>query len=157
MAKRTENDINAELAAAKLQYGEAAGNAKTTQSTFAEIHAKIKALSNELDAFLTKGANNCEKCGNKPMGMLKTPAHTKDGLDYPNVWEIGCVICDPFLVEREDGKALIIDGKVKKVKRRSYSARDFDVKRCAEKWNNGEWVEDFFFERMRGFEPIFAE
>jgi hypothetical protein len=178
MSGRTEKEILADVQAAKEEYARL--HTDKENSTLAQVEAagnKAKELVRELDAYVSRGAKPCaaerlfpvvdedgaetggvemRPCNTPPMGMLKTPAHTSNGMDLPNVWEVGCVYCDPFLVEREDGTPLVVDGKVVKVKRRSYSARGFSPEEAVKKWNAGEWVEDFYFDRMRGFTPEYA-
>jgi hypothetical protein len=157
MEERTEKEILGDLRAAQEAYAAiAADRDKSTISQTEAAAEKCKTLFRELDAYVSTGADVCKNCGKAPMGMLKTPAHTHNGAELPDLWEVGCVHCEPFLVEREDGKALVIDGKVVKVKRRSYSARGFSPAEAVKKWNAGEWVEDFYFDRMRGFTPEYA-
>ena len=152
---RNENDILKELTAAKTAFAKM----NASSASVADIQAassKVSGLVKELDAFIVQGANKCKKCGGIPMGILKTPAHSHNGMDLPNIWEVGCTACEPFLVEREDGKSMKVNGKVAKMKRRSYSARGFSPAEAVQKWNEEKWVEDFYFERMRGFTPEFV-
>jgi hypothetical protein len=156
---RNETHILADIAEAKASYAEmmSTKRAETTLAQQEEAVDKIKTLSRELDDFLVSGANDCGNCGHKPMGMLKTPAYEDRGVEYPAVLEVGCVHCPPVIVERANGKALIIDGEVKTVKRRSYSARATSQAEAVRKWNAQEFVEDFLFDRIPGFTPVEAE
>jgi len=157
---RNETHILRELHDSKLAYAELMSPAKRANTTLQQqqdaVNA-IKTLSKELDDFLTTGANPCSNCSKPPMGMLKTQAYNDRGVDYPNVLEVGCIHCPPILVEREDGKALIIEGERKVVKRRSYSARATTQEEVVRKWNNQVFVEDFLFDRIPGFTPVYAE
>jgi len=118
-----------------------------TAPEIAAYNARFRELNAEWSACLSSGANACQECGNPPMGMIKTPAFTKDGVDFPCVYEVGCIFCDPYLVERENGQAREIDGRTLKLKRRSFSARGVSVAQAVENWNSGRWVEDLYFER----------
>lgn len=155
---RTEKEILNDLREAQEAYAALAADENSTQAQLRDAIASITALTNELGEYVIQGAEKCDDCGAVPMGMLKTPAYYDQakGLDVPAVWEVGCVYCPPFLVEREDGKALIIEGETKTVKRRSLSARAITPQEAVRKWNAKEWVEDFYFERMRGFTPVYA-
>jgi len=183
--ERTEKEILADIVAAKEEYARLAQDDSSTQGEVKEAGALVIALVRELDEYVSRGAKPCTNprlqsilipdpegpegalidtgetemrpCGARPMGMLKTPAHMYMGNQLPNLWEVGCVYCAPFLVEREDGEALKIDGKVVKVKRRSFSARAFSPAEAVKKWNAGEWVEDTMFDRMRGFTPEYPD
>ena len=154
---RTEKEILINLRETLEAYAALAANENSTQAELRDSIAAIKALNQELGEYVIQGAENCD-CGAVPMGMLKTPAYYDQakGLDVPAVWEVGCVFCPPFLVEREDGKALIIEGQTKVVKRRSLSARAITPQEAVRKWNAKEWVEDFQFERIPGFKPEYA-
>ncbi len=157
MAKnRNENEILKDLLVAKQEFAKVASDRQSTQEMVENAGSAVKKLHFQLDEYLSKGANSCA-CGIKPMGMLKTPTYSDRGVDFPNIWEIGCIHCPPFLVEREDGTPLVIDGEVKKVKRRSLSARAFVVDEVTRKWNEQEWVEDTLFDRIPGFIPVYAE
>lgn len=93
-------------------------------------------------------ANECRKCGNKPMGMIKTPAYTdKDGIFREAVYEVGCVACWPELVEDAGGKSIDLGMGEIKMKRVSYSSRALSLKEAVSKWNAGTFVEDHYFER----------
>jgi hypothetical protein len=153
---RNELDILEEKRVAVEEYAELAKDPNRLVSAVEELSGKIKMLGRELDDYLTAEAKPCPNCGNKPMGMLKTPAYTDRGVDYPNIWEIGCVFCPPFLVETDGGRRLKINGLVTPVKRRSYSARGFSVGEVTEKWNNDKYVEDFLFERIPNFTPEYV-
>jgi len=156
---REAKSILADIVVAKTAYS--ALMQRRSEVTIKEqddLVAELKALSKELDESLTTGAVNCKNCDAKPMGMLKTPAYTTpQGVDVDAVYEVGCVFCPPQLVERENGKALLVDGTRVVVKRRSYSARATSAAETVRKWNEGEWVEDFLFDRIPDFTPIEAE
>lgn len=154
---RTENEILSDLREAQEAYAALAANEDSTQAQLREAIAAITALTKELGEYVIQGAENCD-CGAVPMGMLKTPAYYDQakGLDVPPVWEVGCVYCPPFLVERDDGKVLLIEGETKVLKRRCLSARATTPKEAVRKWNAKEWVEDFQFERIPGFKPEYA-
>lgn len=153
--QRTEKEILAELAQARAAFARSASDPETTQGAIATAAQTVKTLTKELGEYLIQGADECE-CKAVPMGMLKTPGYHNKGLDVPPVWEVGCVHCAPFLVEREDGNSLVIDGVTKKVKRRSFSARAYTPAEAVRKWNEKEWVEDLDFDRIPGFKPEYA-
>ena len=155
--ERTEKEILSDLREAQEAYAALAANENSTQAQLRDAIKAVTALNTELGEYLIQGAENCD-CGAVPMGMLKTPAYYDQakGLDVPAVWEVGCVYCPPFLVEREDGKALIIEGQTKVVKRRSLSARAITPQEAVRKWNAKQCVEDFYFERIPGFKPEYA-
>lgn len=140
---RNENDILKERTDAAEAYARLAADSTSPVGNVEAAAVKVSALTKELQEYVAQGADDCQ-CGNAPWGMLKTPAHMHMGVQMPNIWEVGCVHCAPVLVERPDGQE--IDGK--NVKRRSYSARGTSPQEAVEKWNNGDWVEDFYFDRM---------
>jgi hypothetical protein len=157
--KRNEGDILAELIAAKEAYGALAANKVVSVGELEAAGATVRTLSNELSAYLVDGAKPCGGCGasGSVIGMLKTPPRTINGMDYPAVWEVGCISCPPYLVEREDGSKLLIDGKASAVKRRSWSARGFSRDETVAKWNDGRHVEDSMFERIPGFVAVYSD
>lgn len=114
---------------------------------------KIKELQGQLGALIAEGANPCKKCGNAVMGMIKTPSYMNRGVRMPTVFEIGCVICSPILVEREGGEEMATfdqtgEPVTAKVMRLSYSARAVSVEEATENWNGGVFVEDTRFDWM---------
>lgn len=153
---RTEKEILADYTAAQNEFAALMsdrGNA--TLGAIDTAKEKLSTLYKELSAYVSNGAEPCKNCGQPPMGMLKTPAHQHNGIDLPDTWEVGCVFCAPFLVERPDGKAIRVEGNTVNVKRRSYSARAFSPESTVKRWNAGEFVEDFYLERIPGFTPEF--
>jgi len=155
--QRTEKQILEDLRAAQSAYIELAQNPESTQAATQTAAKAVSALNTELGEYIVRGANPCE-CKATPLGMLKTPGYFDQakGVDVPAVWEVGCVYCNPVLVERDDGKALIIDDATKTVKRRSFSARATTPEEAVRKWNEKQWVEDFYFDRIKGFTPVYA-
>lgn len=155
--QRTEKEILLELRNAQKVYVDLASAPQSTQGQVAAAASVVKNLTVELDGYLTQGAAACD-CENLPMGILKTPGYYDQakGVDVPPVWEVGCVHCPPYLVERNTGKALVIDGTTKTVKRRSFSARALTAAEAVRKWNEKEWVEDFYFDRIPGLKPEYA-
>lgn len=152
MNTKTEKQLNEEIDSLHRKLHEE--SLTLTGAETNKIHEDLKALQLERYALLGAGGKTCV-CGHDPIGMIKTPAHVKDGLDIPAVYEVGCGYCPPFLVEREDGTELVIDGEVKKLKRRSLSARAFSQQEAAERWNEGLWVEDAMFDRIPSFTPVY--
>jgi hypothetical protein len=155
--QRTAKEILEELQTSRTKFAELASAPQSTQGQVQEAASVVKALTKELDEFVTQGTDKCD-CDNPPMGMLKTPGYydPAKGVDVPPVWEVGCTFCAPVLVPREDGKALVIEGETQKMKRRSRSARATTPEEAVRKWNAKEWVEDFYFDRIPGFTPEFA-
>lgn len=111
--------------------------------------AFVKDLRRQLGEHLAEGTDHCKNCGHEVVGMLKTPAYfdSRQGIEVPAVWEIGCVICPPIYVksDRDFAAAGKLDGKKGKFVRRSYSARGTSIERARENWNNGVYVEDTKF------------
>ncbi|MFN6965234.1 MAG: hypothetical protein ACK4S4_15920 [Pyrinomonadaceae bacterium] len=94
------------------------------------------------------GAEPCPRCEILPVGMVKTPSYIKDGVELPTLYEVGCVVCPPYLIEAEGGVEVKLDGKAATVKRRSFSARAYGSPEAAvEKWNAGDFVEDTHIDR----------
>lgn len=96
-----------------------------------------------------KGADPCPKCSNAPMAIIKTPAYTdRDNILREAVYEVGCVVCWPELVEAEDGQPFEVDSELTiTAKRVSYSARELSVAKAVDRWNAGDYVEDYYFNR----------
>lgn len=65
---------------------------------------------------LATGAVACPVCGNEAFGMVKTPAYTSKGVDYPAVYEIGCLGC----TSGHRTRAITIEAAVAK-----WNAREF--------------------------------
>jgi predicted Zn-ribbon and HTH transcriptional regulator len=107
----------------------------------------VRNLRKQLGEHLADGADKCKNCGYEVVGMLKTPSYydARNDVQMPAVWEVGCVICPPVYVESDRGVDAKLDGKKKKVVRRSYSARGTSIEQARDKWNNGEFVEDTKF------------
>jgi hypothetical protein len=85
------------------------------------------------------------------MGMVKTPSNFNGGVEVPAVYEVGCVYCDPVLVDSpERGVIVNLDGNERRVLRRSFSARGGSPEEAVKRWNQGDFVEDQFIERMPG-------
>lgn len=105
---------------------------------------QIKKVRRDLGEHLADGANDCKNCGYPPVGMIKTPSYydPRNDVQMPPVFEVGCIICPPFYVTREDGEPRKLDGKKAKVKRRSYSARATTQEEAVQKWNSDQFVED---------------
>jgi len=109
--KRTEHQIVKDFAAAKAVYHESAQTA--TGLELATMSADIKALTIELSAYLTEGAEPCPVCGEKP-----------HGIHQPAYYEVGCLIGCQFEV---DGKSYL--------RRAKGGTREEAV----ENWNNQEY------------------
>lgn len=100
-------------------------------------------MTNELDNALP-----CPKCANKPIAIIKTPEFIdKDGILREAVHEVGCIVCWPELEEDPGGKPLELGTESVLVKRVSYSARALSVEEATEKWNVGDFVVDYHFDR----------
>lgn len=111
--------------------------------------AFVKDLRRQLGEHLAEGTDNCKNCGHEVVGMLKTPSYfdSRQGIQVPPVYEVGCVICPPVYVksDRDFAAPGKLDGKKGKFIRRSYSARGTSIERARENWNNGVFVEDAKF------------
>lgn len=66
---------------------------------------------------LASDAAPCPACGTEAFGMLKTPAYTSRGVDYPPVFEVGCLGC-----------------------RAGHRARAITIEGAVAKWNAGDFV-----------------
>lgn len=139
----------AESTAAKLQEKlgeaiEAAGEVLSINPEFLSKAEFVKKTRAQLGEHLAAGADKCKNCGHEVVGMLKTPAYfdTRNGVDMPAVWEIGCVVCPPVYVTSDKGTEVKLDGKKATVARRSYSARGTSIEQARENWNTGNFVED---------------
>lgn len=144
---RTADTILGEIDAIRRKYHERHG--EMTVNQIAEHNDKLVGLQQEFSDSIAAGAKACE-CGNDtyaPMGMLKTPARTERGVDYPAVYEVGCAHCPPVIVESENGYDAVIGGKKMKVVRRSVSARATTPEDAVKNWNNKKFVEDNLFDR----------
>ena len=96
----------------------------------------------------TKNAKPCKKCKNAPIAIVKTPAHTdRDGIERDAVIEVGCIFCWPELVEDEGGQEIDLGAGAMKAKRVSYSARGLSLEDAEAKWNKGQFVSDYYFDR----------
>lgn len=107
----------------------------------AELSTQIRDLQVQLQDELSKGAKPCpDGADHRVIGMLKRPTYYDSDRDMqmPEIWEVGCIVCPPVLVEDSDGTEL--NGK--KVKRWSHSARGATPKEAVEKWNAGKWLKD---------------
>jgi hypothetical protein len=78
---RKVREIEADLAKARAAYHEAA-NSEPPPKLYERSRA-IRALTDELAATYTDGAEPCPDCGNPPHGMRKNPATI----------EVGCLAC----------------------------------------------------------------
>jgi hypothetical protein len=154
----TVNEVLEAHHAAMASYGELAANGNTTQAALREASDKVKKIGAELSSAIAEGAEVCKQCSQPPMGMLKTPSYYNQGVEVPPVFEVGCVFCPPIVVENSiRGVAMKIDGNVRKVLRRSVSARANTPADAVRKWNASEFVEDTLFDRMPGFTGTPAE
>ncbi len=167
---RTESEIRAD----QMTAFEALRTAIETlpDAQVAPFRQRTKDLGDELSACLSNGAVPCSNpvarlneetqesevvpCGRQPMGMLKTPAFTKDGVEFPAVYEVGCIVCAPHLIDHPEGVAVKHKNGTKKVKRRSFSARALSPAAAVEKWNAGEYLEDEKIYWIPGYVPEYA-
>ena len=87
---RSKAEIDADLAAARAGYHEAA--ATESAPALAARSAAIKLLMDELDVLLCEDAVPCPICGDEPMGRLKTPSFVFKGRRVvPPVYAIQCI------------------------------------------------------------------
>lgn len=113
---RTENEILSAINALKSDY-----LSKVDLFTSAELYAhnqQMKQLQAELSSLLSFGANPCPRCSSLPHGMIFR-TQIVSGVKV-NLYEVGCLNC------------------------KNTSARGSSAKEAVEKWNNGEYREDFF-------------
>jgi ssDNA-binding Zn-finger/Zn-ribbon topoisomerase 1 len=78
---RKAREIEADLAKARAAYHGASGTEPAPK--LYERSRAIRALTDELAATYTEGAEPCPDCGNPPHGMRKNPATV----------EVGCLAC----------------------------------------------------------------
>lgn len=104
----------------------------------------IARLRKQFGEDLVKGAKKCGNCGYEVVGMLKTPGYYdgRRGVEMPPIYEVGCIVCFSYWVDADDGTEVKIDGKSRKIKRRSYSARAITPEGAVKNWNEGNYVED---------------
>jgi hypothetical protein len=77
---RTEEQIVAELWAAKAAYHESAQTLPRAESR--ALAHRVKELTRELSDFITESAVDCPNCGNRPHGIHQV-----------GYYEIGCLYC----------------------------------------------------------------
>jgi hypothetical protein len=161
-----EQDLKAKLADLGGQYRATDSVAEREQLT-----AQIREATVALQDSLAKGAKACpDGTADNPhrvVGMLKTPAHydSASGMEIPDVYEVGCIVCPPVLVPFDEAEHKFgVDhpsekdktGNARKVVRWSHSARGFSPKEAVENWNGGKWVADGKADRVpttKIFEP----
>lgn len=133
-----------------------------------KLVADIEDAQTALQDELAKGAKACpDGKDHRVVGMLKTPAHydSASGMDIPDVYEVGCIVCPPVLIPFDEAAHRAgadhptetdKKGEAKKVVRWSHSARGFSPKDAIDNWNSGKWVTDTKTERVPSttiFEP----
>ena len=88
---RSEQTIREELGAAQKAYQ---AKASGPEAEWRPLHVRVKALSAELVETLTEGAEPCEDCSGKPVGLRHLRAVIMG--DKPvllPVYEVGCSAC----------------------------------------------------------------
>lgn len=137
-----------------------------------KLNTNIRDVTIQLQDALSKGAKPCpDGADHRVIGMLRCPRYFMGQLKIwiPIKWEVGCIVCDPVLVEREEGSVVERpDGKKLKVMRTpegkdkpeevevigfrlmrwSHSAQGETPKEAVENWNSGAWVEDYELGRV---------
>jgi hypothetical protein len=125
-----------------------------------KLTTEIRDLQVQLQDSLADGATACpDGADHRVIGMLKTPAHYDNitGMDVPDLYEVGCVVCPPVLVPFDETKHRAgVDhpsdtdkkGAARKVVRWSHSARDFSPEEAVKNWNDGKWIIDTKTERV---------
>lgn len=96
--------------------------AKTKDKEGFDMNSKEGRLA--ASAAITKGAQACPDCGNKPHG-LEQP-FVLDG-EVQTRYEIGCLACPPTL---KDGK------------RHTHKVKGFTAKDAVTNWNEGKFIVD---------------
>lgn len=141
---RKEETIRAEIA-------EKTEAARATDSISEELKltAEIKKLHQELSDTLSDGAKACE-CGQKPMGILKTPFFEKpNGDTIGPVYEVGCVFCPTFIVDADAKRDKEGEWKYSEnARRHSISSRGPSVEVAVKRWNDREFVFDGYIDRV---------
>lgn len=85
----TEQEFAASIAAQKAAY--AVAHATETRDQLAARSANIRADMDALCVLLRGDAKACPVCGEMPIGMLKTPAHTHKGKAVRAVYAVRCI------------------------------------------------------------------
>lgn len=112
---RKESEIKADLS--KLIAFNHENAQKMTAGDLRKLSVEIRALRKELSDLYSDGAKPCPKCGAEPIGM-----------DRATKFEVGCVVCPPYLVNETT--------------RRSYSAHGRNPAEAVENWNAERFLED---------------
>lgn len=95
---------------------------------------EISTLQTQRSELIATGAKVCKRCGNKPMGMLRTPAIFKNGaqITFP-IYEVGCTVCAPTVKPDPTDEKHEIQVSV--------SAWGNSPETAVENWNNRVYVE----------------
>jgi hypothetical protein len=100
-----EQDLKAKLADLGGQY--------RVSDSVAEregLSTQIREATVQLQNSLAKGAKACpnetKDNPHRVIGMLKTPAHydSASGMEIPDVYEVGCIVCPPVLVPFDEAE-----------------------------------------------------
>ena len=138
--------LDAKRTALEARFAEERKELEAKEEFQSRIRMVAKVQGDMGKQYAPKNAKACPNCGQQPIGMLKTPAHTNRGVDIPEVIEVGCIFCPPFYVKSEkNGVDGTLDGKKGKYARKSYSARANSLEDATKKWNEGNLLEDTEF------------
>lgn len=112
---RKESEIKADLK--QLIDANHANAGKLTGDDQRALNKAVRSLRQELSDLYSDGANPCPKCGTAPIGM-----------DRATKFEVGCVVCPPFLISPAT--------------RVSYSAQGRSPAEAVDNWNSERFLED---------------
>lgn len=129
----TEDSLNMEIKSTQDMYYSNVG--KINSEAERVLADKVKTAKKALSDFLSKGANVCPSCGDKPVGMVVRD--TTDG----KIYEVGCVNCTPVIVD-SNSEAATKDTPINERRRVSYSSRGYTPEIAVANWNGKKFLID---------------
>jgi hypothetical protein len=85
---RQPHEIADEIEATRAEYQAIAGSKPETEAR--PLLVKVKDLQAELSSVLSVGAEDCEVCGNAPLGMRQYGSLNGRAVMF---YEVGCLVC----------------------------------------------------------------